>query len=461
MALFPSLSIGADALIAQQRALDVTGNNIANVNTPGYSRQTAVLSAIQPATGNIGGGVLATSVQQAIDPFLEARRLSVASDLAGANTQSGILDQVQSLFPVQGTNIASAMQDFFASANALANSPQDIPTRTDLLSKAGAVATQFNQTSSDIATLQRQTDGQIQQAAKDANTQLATIAKLNAAISAAQVSGTSPNDLLDQRRVALGTLAGILNIQVVQHDNGMVDVTSSSGQALVLGTQASTLATSLDPSNIGLDGNALSQIGVLTAGGSLVKLSGNVGGSVGSLLNLRDTSLPATSGQLDQLANTFRDAVNTVQTDPAGEDLNGAVGTPFFSGTGAAGLTLALTDPRTIAAARSSNLGDNTGALALAQVANTTFPALGGATLNDYFGTLQGQVGSAASAADSEATVQQNLSSNLEAQRDSVSGVNLEEEFTNLVQFQRGYQAAADLISVSNQMLDDLLSLVS
>jgi flagellar hook-associated protein 1 FlgK len=240
----------------------------------------------------------------------------------------------------------------------------------------------------------------------------------------------------------------------------MVDVTSSSGQALVLGTQASTVATSLDPSNIGLDGSALSQIGVLTAGGSLVKLTGNVGGSVGALLNLRDTSLPATSGQLDQLANTFRDAVNTVQTDPSGKDLNGAVGTQFFSGTGAAGLTVALTDPRTIAAARSSNLGDNTGALALAQVANTTFPALGGATLNDYFGTLQGQAGSAASAADSEATVQQNLSSNLEAQRDSVSGVNLEQEFTNLVQFQRGYQAAADLISVSNKMLDDLLSLV-
>jgi len=185
-----------------------------------------------------------------------------------------------------------------------------------------------------------------------------------------------------------------------------------------------------------------------------------LGGTLGALLDVRDTTTPAVGADLDTLATTLRDAVNAVQSDAAGRDLDGAVGTPLFAGAGAADLTVALADPRGIAAARSANPGDNTGARALLALGDTTFGALGDVTLGDFFGALQAQTGALARTADEQATIEQTVSETLSAQRDSVSGVSLEEEFTNLIQFQRGFQAASQLIVVSNHMLDDLFSVL-
>src|SRR5262249_9707281 len=152
--------------------------------------------------------------------------------------------------------------------------------------------------------------------------------------------------------------------------------------------------------NLGLDGSALSTIGLRDRGGGLVPLAGSLGGKLGALVDLRDTKLPATGSDLDLLATTLRDAINTEQTDPAGRDLNGAVGTALFTGTGAADLNVALSDPRTIAAARGSNLADNGGALAIAAVGDASHAALGGATFDEFFGRVQAQVGSDARAAE-------------------------------------------------------------
>ena len=179
-----------------------------------------------------------------------------------------------------------------------------------------------------------------------------------------------------------------------------------------------------------------------------------------ALLDVRDNTTPAVAADLDSLATTLRDAVNAVQTDPAGRDLDGSVGAAFFAGTGAADLTVALTDPRGIATARTANPGDNTGAQALLALGDTTFAALGDVTLGDFFGGIQAHAGALARTADAQATIEQTVSDTLSAQRDAVSGVSLEEEFTNLIQFQRGFQAASQLIVVSNHMLDDLFSVL-
>jgi flagellar hook-associated protein 1 FlgK len=276
---------------------------------------------------------------------------------------------------------------------------------------------------------------------------------------AAARGGTAANDLRDQRRQALNGLAATLEIHVVEEASGSVNVFSSSGQALVLQNHAATLATEADATP-GLDGGALTAVGIADPAGGVIRLAGELGGTLGALFALRDQTLPARAATLDLLATTLRDAVNTVQTDAAGRDLDGAVGTAFFAGTGAADLTVAITDPRKIAAARSTNGGDNAGALALVDVGHATFAALGGATLNDFFGTLQAAVGDDARRADDLATIEEDVASAIAAQRDAISGVNLEEEFTDLIRFQRGFQAASQLISVSNRMLEDLLGLV-
>jgi flagellar hook-associated protein 1 FlgK len=192
----------------------------------------------------------------------------------------------------------------------------------------------------------------------------------------------------------------------------------------------------------------------------VIALSGDVGGTIGTLLNLRDGTLADDAAALDLLATSLRDSVNAVQTNALGRDLDGNVGTAFFSGTGAADFEVTLDDPRGIAAARGTNLADNANALALVSVAQQIFPALGGATLGDYFGSLHARVGQEARRADTAATIEENVAAGLEAQRDAVSGVSLDEEFTNLIRFQRGFQAAAQLINVSNVLLDDLIGLI-
>ncbi len=460
MALFAPLTVGRKALLAHERAIGITGHNIANVNTPGYSRQTPILSASPPDDRGFGTGVDVQSVARSVDGFLDARRLVSASSLGGATTGRELLDRLQSLFPVGDDGIGNALADFFAAANAVADSPQDSATRNQLLEAGNALGSQLRTVSGGLQTLQREADQRLGQAALDANGLLETVAQLNREIVAAARSGRETNDLRDQRQVALGDLAAQLSIQVVEIDDGAMNVFASSGQGLVIGTDPATLTTALDPSSTGLDGTPLSRIGIAARDGSLIGLSGAIGGTIGTLLDLRDGTLASDAASLDTLAITLRDAVNGVQTAAAGRDLDGAVGTAFFSGTGAADLRVAITDPRKIAAAQGTNPGDNTNALALAGVAQQTFPALGGTTLGEYFGTLHARVGQQARRADQAASIEENVSAALAAQREAVSGVSLDEEFTNLIRFQRGFQAAAQLINASNVMLDDLLGLV-
>ncbi len=459
MAIFAPLSIGRLALLANERAIGVTGQNISNVNTPGYSRQSPVLSAGRPDDAGFGTGVAVTDVTRSVDGFLDARLLASSSSLAGATTGRELLDRLQQLFPVGDQGVGNALSQFFAAANGVANNPQDVASRDQLLSAGTTLASQLRDAAGGIQTLQRETDQRLGQAADDANATLQSLAHLNQEIIAASRAGRETNDLRDQRQVALNDLAKHFSIQVVEVDSGGVNVFAASGQGLLIGTDAATLTTEVDPAHVGLDGNPLSKIGIAARDGSVISLSGSIGGDVGTLLGLRDGTFPNDATSLDTLATTLRDAVNGVQTDPAGRDLDGNVGTALFSGTGAADFQVAITDSRKIAAAQGANLADNTNALALAAVSQQTFPALGGATVGDYLGTLTARAGEQARSADQSATVQENVSAALTAQRDAISGVSLDEEFTNLIKYQRGFQAAAQLINVSNSMLNDLLGI--
>lgn len=460
MSIFAPLSIGRQALLAHQRALQVTGHNIANVDTPGYTRQRATLTSVPPAGDFIGGGSRVNAVEQIVDPFLDARRIASASTFAGATTARDLLDRVQTAFPVQGANVGTALQQFFAAANALATHPQDLATRENLLAKAETLAGQLRSTAGSLAAAQREADLRLQQTTGDANETLRSIATLNGHIVAAEIAGGTANDLRDTRREALLTLAKSLDVHVIEDASGAVNVYAASGVALVIGPDAASLTTQPGAGGVALDGGTVAQVGISDPGGAFVGLPGSLGGTLGALVTARDVTIPGLATDLDALATTLRDAVNAVQTDAAGLDLNGAQGTPLFAGTGAADLTVALTDPRGLAAAQTADPGDNTGARALLAIGDTPFAALGGATLVDFFGTVQARAGAFARTADEQATIEQNVSQALDAQRDAISGVSLDEEFADLIRFQRGFQAAARLITASNTMLDDLLGLL-
>jgi flagellar hook-associated protein 1 FlgK len=457
MAISDILNAGRSSLIAQQRALKVNGNNIANVNTPGYTRQRPVLEAVPTSAG---GGVRVADVEQIVDRFVETRLLGQSSTAAGASARRDLLEGVQSLFPVGDASVSGALQDFFAAANELSAHPEDLAVRNDLLDRAETLAGKLRSSAEGLGAVQREADDRVTADVADANGILSRIADLNRSIRVEEVAtGSSANELRDQRRSALGDLAKLVGIRTVENDDGSVDVYARSGVALVSGSNAARLEARLG-TTLGLDGAVLHDVGVVAPDASLIPLGSDPGGSIGARLGVRDDELVAQAGSLDAIAVTLRDAVNGVQTDPAGRDLDGLVGSALFAGTGAADLTVALTDPRGIAAAQSTTGGDNANALALANLQTTTFAGLSGQTLSGAMGALQSDVGASVRNATDAATIEDGLLANVQAQRDSVSGVTLEEEFTDLIRFQRAFQAAAQLISVGDSMLQELLGMV-
>ncbi len=457
MAIFAPLSIGRSALLAHERALATTGQNIANAETPGYRRQTADFAA---QGGSQGFGVRVIGVEQSIDRFLEAQLLRQQSFSAGAEMRRDILDRVQELFPVEGPSVGGALDAFWSAAQRLADRPEDLAVRGDLLSRAEGLAARIRQTAGGLARQQREVDARLVGEAEEVNGQLGKIAALNDQIVGAEAGGERANELRDQRAAALLEVAKHLEVRATERGNGSLDVQlESSGVSLVIGGDIQKLVVDAGPTN-GLDGNPLSSVGVRLTSGVVIDIPGSPGGAVGSLLTLRDVDLVDRAGELDDFALALRDSVNAVQTDPAATDLDGLVGTELFAATGAGDFAVTLSDPRGIAAASGTNSGDNTNALALLDVRDAPQATLGSATLSDYYSSVQASAGSAARLAFDESTVEAAAQSSLLGRRDAVSAVSLEEEFTDLIRFQRGFQAAAQLISVSDGLLGDLMGLV-
>src|SRR5262249_41194468 len=213
----------------------------------------------------------------------------------------------------------------------------------------------------------------------------------------------------------------------------------------------------------GLDGLQLHQLGLLGPGGGFLSVpSAFTTGQLAGLTSARDGALVTASNNLDTLAVNLRDAVNTVQTDPLAVDLDGGATTasPLFAGTGAGNLTVAITDPRKIGAALSTQPGDNPNALRLADLRTAPQAGLGSLTFGGYVAGELSRIGEEASQAKDVATAAGLVNQNIQEQQQSVSGVNLNEELTNLIKFQHAFQASAQLINVGNQILDDLMHMI-
>src|SRR5579884_2811437 len=467
MAIDLTLNIAARALTVDQAALGVIGNNIANVNTPGYTRQVPVLSAASEQGGgtfHLDGGVLLQSVQQILDPFVAQRLLAATTDAAQKNAVATQLTAlVSQLDDLGDSSLTTLLGNFFAAASAVANQPQDTAARQGLLGAASALANELNRRSALVAQLQQHVDDQIVGDATQANDDLAQIAQLNADIARETAQGGQANGLRDQRRQVLADLAQKIGI-TTQEDptTGEVTVASTAGPVLVAGgTVVNGIATQADPSNPNtLGGNTLLQ----TPSGALVDVPAVfASGEIGGLLEVRDNNLLTASQNLDALASALATAVNAVQTQAGAVDLNGnpTTGVPLFSGTTASTLAVAITDPSKIAAALSNQPGDNQNALALADLATTAQPTLGNRTFSGYAASETARLGEDARQAQGLATASQGVLQQVQNQRDALSGVNLNEELTSLLSFQHAFQASAQVISVVNSTLDELMQIVS
>jgi flagellar hook-associated protein 1 FlgK len=326
-----TLGIGTTALSALQRAISTTGQNIANVNTDGYSRQSVSLSA-RPAqdigAGYLGSGVQVTSIDRAYNQFL-------ANDVQQRTASSGYYslyanaaERVDSMLGDPSTSIAQAMDSFFASAEAVANSPTSLPERQVMLSNAETLVQRFDYIVSRIDDVTKEMNSQINSAVSEINQLAGGIATLNNEI--AKVSGGStglPNDLLDQRDALLVQLSSLVDTKTLAQDDGSLNVFIGRGQPLVTGSVAETLATQTDPE---LGSTSLVTLSAFVAGSSDVS-DFLTGGKLGAALTVTDEVVNPTRRELNLLAVGFAETVNAIQE--AGDDLQGVDGVALFTET--------------------------------------------------------------------------------------------------------------------------------
>lgn len=472
MSIGSILNTAREAMNAQQIAVHVNSQNVANATTAGYSKQRVELQAALPTVfpyGSIGTGVAVAGITRARDALLDGAYRTDAAGAAAANASNTALSQIQQVFgEPSDTGLSASLNAFFAAWSDLSSDPTNSSAKSVVRQAGQTVAQTLNQFATQLDQLDQfnregmNADvGQINMLAKQ-------IGELNNRIVTAESNSQTANDLRDQRDLLLDQITSLTGGQVVEHSNGSVAV-FAGGRMVVDDTTVKQLEV--------YDG----QPPEIRYAGTTTAIQG-IGGSLGAKLDISTTQVPTIMSKLDALAGGLVQTVNAIHsgaTTFSGNPPVAGVAGNFFDVTvpppvggdprlTALGIRLAstLAGPDDVAAAgpAATGPGDNTAALALANLRTTalSLTSVAGtttATLGDYFGETVGGLATAAQQAQDEATVQQTLATNADNRRSSVSGVSTDEELIDIIQHQHAYQAAARLVSVVNDMMDALVTM--
>ena len=366
---------GLSGLNAAQAALVTTGHNTANVNTPGYNRQTAQIASAggvnNPGVGFFGNGAKVVDVSRSYDQFLTSQLNQAQSANQSLTTYSAQISQIDNLLANQTAGLAPQLQTLFSHVHAVANNPADPAARQQLISSSQALANQFRSMDQYLTGLNANVNDQVSGSVDQINTYTQQIAGLNKQMAtfSSPTGGQAPNDLLDQRDQLLNELGKLVGTKVVVQDGGQFNVYMGNGQALVLGDKATRLAavsSASDPGRIA--------VATVNAAGKTVEMRESMvsGGSLGGLLQFRSETLAPAQNALGRMAISLADTFNAQQK--LGMDLNGEMGTDFFS----------QANPKII------KNGGNTGGLVL----KPSFSDASQLTTSDYKLSVSGTAGS-------------------------------------------------------------------
>lgn len=309
-------------LNAAMYELNTTQNNIANANTPGYTREQVMLNPVTTGSGVVGQGVDVVGVKRIYDQFLTTQLLQQQNQASYQNTYLASMTQINNLVSSTSTGVSTTLQNFFSATNSMANNPSSIPARQAVLSNAQSVVDSFQSASQTLSSIASGLAGQISGSVQKINTYATQIAALNSNIAAAVASnnGQQPNALLDQRDQLISQLNQQVGVTTQLQPDGTVSVFVGSGQALVIGNQAMSMQVTQDPVNPG-------QVNVsyLNNGKTMpIQQSSLQGGSLGAYLAFQDQDLQSAQNQLGLVALGFATSIN--QQNQMGLDLNGALG---------------------------------------------------------------------------------------------------------------------------------------
>jgi flagellar hook-associated protein 1 FlgK len=444
--------------LASQVALSASSQNIANLQTKGYTRQSAVLNAVAPTAGSAGAGngVRVTSLMRFSDDYKTQQMWRAASDLGSRSQTQPYMTQLEQVMGDDSSNLSSGVDQFFAALNAVAGvDPTSTPLRQQVVTAGNLMAQRFNSLNN-VFTSQMQSVRQQRSALVDqANASISTIASLNVQIANANATGSNASGLIDARDQAIDSLSSQIALDVSTQPNGTRDISLKGGQALVLGGVAGTLSVK------GGDNQTFS---LSFAGTSFDLDPTRAGGQLGGLSSyMQDTLQPLQQGITD-MAKQLADKVNTQLA--AGKTMDNQSGKPLFvfnSGSSSNMLALASNFQAADLAFSSDGTPGDTGNLQkLVAIKNQTLnvTGLGNVLVGEADTQLVGKLAVDSQQNKAALNTAQSMRNQAESDWQSTSGVNQDEEAVNLVEYQNMYQANMKVMSVANALFDATLQMM-
>jgi flagellar hook-associated protein 1 FlgK len=467
--LFGALNSSLDALRSFQAALEVSQNNVSNASTPGYARQvlTFEAQAFDPQ-GGLTGGVAAGPLQSTQDEYTSQAVRSQLEMQGNFTAQSGALASIQPLFDVNGqSGVIGALNNLFQSFSAWSTSPSSSASQQDVLTKAQALAQSFQSAAASLAQTTTSLNGQIGSTVDQINAIAADIRNENVAI---QKSSTPDPGLDAQLHASLESLSQLVNTSVTFQPDGTATVLMGGQTPLVMGAQQYQIQASFTDTAPPLNPNAVPNAHILDSIGQDVTAQVTQG-SLGGLLNVRNTVLPSIQGNaqqqgaLNQLAQHVADRVNQILT--AGTTLTNQPGTALFTYNPASPVdvagTLALNPNITASTLAPANGSSNNGAAAaLGNLgdSNAVADLVGGQTIVQFAAGMATQAGQQASDAQSGQDLHTQLLAQARTLQTQISGVSLDAEAVQVLELQKGYEAAGKTVSVINTLADSLMNMI-
>ncbi len=452
--LFTTLRQSVRSLANFETGLANVSNNVANVNTPGYTRKRVLMAPSDPIRlpiGALGTGADVIRIESVRDSFLDRRLVTELQNRGYFEGQQFGLAQVEArLYSSEDSGIAAQITKFFNSFSELSADAASPPLRQNVLAEATRLTREFAIAADGLGAT-RNDNRQLIRDSVDRINQLADeIAELNQQILPYSIGGQDPGSLKDQQQRLMNEMAELVDFNTVVDEAGLVQLTTRSGRPIV--NQGNTFEFTVDETPAGAD--------IFLAGEHVTDEI--QAGKLGGYLELDRNTLPAFMQELNDLAEEFAIQVNTLHT--GGVDLDGAVGQPLFSfvpGGAASSLQVTLTDYREVAAAApGGGVGDATVAQQIVDLQDQVFASLDGDTFGGYYSQIVFRAGLEGRDIGASLNTQSVIVDQLEQQINSVSGVSLDEEAVDLLQLQRSYQAGARLISVVDGLLEETMNMI-
>ncbi len=435
------LSIGFSGLNASQIALNISAQNIANVNTIGYSRQEAMMGSLS-GFGRMdnGMGVEVTGVRRITDDYLVSQHWRSRSATGSSYAFHQYINTTEQLLGSESMNITKGLDSFFASLSAALDSPETPAQRSQIVSSAGALANRFGQLNESLLTQEKQIDDQLGSTITQVNSYLKQVAELNTQIGEQASKGVNTSALEDSREQIVRELSTFMEVRVNRQSDGSFSLSLPQGQPLVLAGSSSTLS---------LAGDTLS----LSFGPQSFEVPRLQGGTLAGVLEYRTTVLRPLRDELNQIAKKLADDFNAKLA--GGVDLNGDPGKPLFSydplnPSGTLKVADGFTGDHLAFAKAGGGNGDNRNLQELLTIKDDQYDAY-----SALLGKMAVQSGQAKATMEADANMEKQLATKLS----SVSGVNLDEEGVKVMAYTKAYQANAKVISTSDQLFNSILNM--